>query len=288
MAKTSRLDMAVLERGLLPSRQAAQAAIMDGGVLVNGQKVTKPGTPVKADAKIELTSSWQGAKYVSRGGFKLERALSVFNLDPAGRTCLDVGASTGGFTDCLLKHGASLVYAIDVGYGQLDWGLRQDERVVVMERTNARHLSVAELYRADDIPRANMLVADLSFISLRKVLPHCATFLVQAPTSDIVALIKPQFEAGRENVGKGGVVRGKETHIDVLSTTIADLAKQGMQVQAITHSPIKGPAGNIEFLGHWKLAEQAVVVNINDIVEQAHRELKSAQTEVESAQDPII
>jgi 23S rRNA (cytidine1920-2'-O)/16S rRNA (cytidine1409-2'-O)-methyltransferase len=282
MAKqTTRLDLLIVERGLLPSRQVAQAAIMDGGILVDGQKVTKPGTPVSAEARIELTNQWQGTKFVSRGGFKLERALDQFRIEVRDRICLDVGASTGGFTDCLLQRGAQLVYAIDVGYGQLDWKLRQDARVVVRERVNARHLTAPDLY-ADAAEHADFAVFDLSFISLSKVVPACLGLL--APDCELVALVKPQFEAGKSAVGKGGVVRDAQTHIDVLEQTVKFAGEAGLSTSAITHSPIKGPAGNIEFLIYWQhQSDQRLPPNadldIESIVTKAHQELSSAPSE---------
>lgn len=250
MPKTSRLDVLIVERGLLASRQAAQAAIMDGGVLVDGNKVTKPGTPVKLESEIQLVGDWVGTRYVSRGGLKLERALQEFNIDPTNAICLDLGASTGGFTDCLLKHGAAKIYAIDVGYGQLDWGLRQDPRVVVKERTNARTLTAADLYAGNE-PHATIAVADLSFISLTKVLP-AAVRLLEPDDAHVVALVKPQFEAGRSAVGKGGVVRDKETHEAVLREVTSFTKSLGLRTIGITYSPVKGPAGNIEFLAYWR------------------------------------
>jgi 23S rRNA (cytidine1920-2'-O)/16S rRNA (cytidine1409-2'-O)-methyltransferase len=282
MAKqTTRLDVLIVERGLLPSRQVAQAAIMDGGILVDGQKITKPGTPVSAQAKIELTNQWQGTKFVSRGGFKLERALDQFHIDVNNRICLDIGASTGGFTDCLLQRGAQRVYAIDVGYGQLDWKLRQDPRVVVRERVNARHLTPEELY-AETAEHADFAVFDLSFISLSKVVP--ASLHLLTPTCELVALVKPQFEAGKDAVGKGGVVREAQTHVDVLQQTVSFAQAAGLVTCAITHSPIKGPAGNIEFLIHWQReSDQRLIANtdldIGAIVAKAHHELSGAPSE---------
>ncbi len=273
MAKTSRLDVLILERGLVPSRQVAQTAIMDGGVVVDGRKITKPGAPIKLDAVIELVGDWRNKRFVSRGGLKLERALNVLGVDPTDRVCLDLGASTGGFTDCLLKHGAAQVYAIDVGHGQLDWSLRQDLRVIVKERTNARNLSPEDLYALDS-PRANLAVADLSFISLTKILPAASTLLVE-DSAQIIALIKPQFEAGREAVGKGGVVRLKATHEAVLRNVIEFAAKIGWHLAGITYSPVKGPAGNIEFLALWQRNTTAFDVDLNAIVDEAHTSLNT-------------
>lgn len=271
MAKGQRLDLLLVEKGLFPSREAAQAAIMDGGIIVNGQKVVKAGTSIASDAKIEVTSDWQPRKYVSRGGLKLEKALGQFGIDVKDRTCLDIGASTGGFTDCLLAHGASKVYAIDVGYGQIDWSLRTDARVVVLERMNARNLDALTVYGKNKW--ANMIVMDVSFISLDKVLPSCLS-VVEKEDLDIVALVKPQFEAGKENVGKGGVVREAEKHKEVLSKVLADAEKLNLKAKGLTYSPIKGPSGNIEFLVHWTLNESSSI-DINQIVDEAHFNLSS-------------
>jgi 23S rRNA (cytidine1920-2'-O)/16S rRNA (cytidine1409-2'-O)-methyltransferase len=281
MAKiTRRLDLLIVERGLLPSRQAAQAAIMDGGVLVNGEKITKPGTPIEVSAQLQLTADWQGKKYVSRGGFKLERALEVFAVDVKGSICLDVGASTGGFTDCLLQHGAAKVYAVDVGYGQIDWKLRNDPRVVLLERANIRHLSPAELYKQDD-ERAALCVIDVSFISLEKVLPACLQLL--SDHSRLIALVKPQFEAGRQLVGKGGVVRDPSVHVQVLQQFVEACSHLHLPVQQITFSPIKGPAGNIEFLallaGWSGEAGEQPGLDIEQLVADAHRQLSQASTD---------
>ncbi len=256
--KGKRLDLLLEELGYCASRQIAQAAIMSGVVLVNGQKVTKSGTLIKEGAKIEFTSAWKVQKYVSRGGFKLEKALQEFKIDAKDRICLDIGASTGGFTDCLLQSGAKFVYSIDVGYGQIAWSLRTDERVKVIERTNARKISTAQLYaEVDQSDYADLAVIDVSFISLSKVLPAVKVCLKEA-SGEIVALVKPQFEAGPENVGKGGVVRSKDVHLQVLKTTISDLASCGIYARAVTFSPIKGPQGNIEFLLHLNFFENSL------------------------------
>jgi 23S rRNA (cytidine1920-2'-O)/16S rRNA (cytidine1409-2'-O)-methyltransferase len=273
MAKTSRLDVLIVELGLLPSRQVAQTAIIDGGVLVNGNKVTKPGTAVKPDANIELVGNWRDTRFVSRGGYKLLRALETFaDVIVADRICIDLGASTGGFTDCLLQHGAAKIYAVDVGQSQLDWKLQTDPRVIVRDKTNARTLTPEELYEGPDTPRSTLLVADLSFISLAKVLPNAVKLL--APNeSDVIALVKPQFEAGKDAVGKGGVVRDKAQHIKVLQETLNAAAACDLRIMAITHSPIKGPAGNIEFLAHWRNSGEPVSIDAQLAVEAAHAEL---------------
>ncbi|MBX9877188.1 MAG: TlyA family RNA methyltransferase [Candidatus Obscuribacterales bacterium] len=269
MPKGQRLDLLLVEKGLFPSREAAQAAIMDGGIIVNGHKITKAGTSIAADAKIEVTSDWQPRKYVSRGGLKLEKALEQFQIDVNNRICLDVGASTGGFTDCLLTHGAAKVYAVDVGYGQIAWSLRTDGRVVVLERINARNLDAGAIYGEDKW--ADMAVMDVSFISLDKILPSCLNVL-DKDNLDIVALIKPQFEAGKENVGKGGVIRSADQHKEILSKVIAYAEKLNLYANALTYSPIKGPSGNIEFLVRWTLKETSPI-DINQTVDEAHLNL---------------
>jgi len=231
-----RLDLLLVERGLAPSREQARALIMAGSVTIGGQLEDKPGAMVDEAGALLVEAP---SRYVGRGGLKLERALDAFRLDVAGQIAMDVGASTGGFTDCLLKHGASRIYAVDVGYGQLDWRLRTDPRVVVMERTNIRYLSA--------IPEvADVAAVDVSFISLRLVLPATARLLREGGL--IVALVKPQFEAGRGRVGKGGVVRDPEVHREVLRGLTGWGGAGGFGFQKLTVSPIRGPAGNVEFL----------------------------------------
>lgn len=235
-----RLDQLLVDRGLVESRTRAQALIMAGLVTVDGVKVDKAGTKVAEDKPVELRG--QDHPWVSRGGLKLAKGLEAFAIDPAGWTCLDVGASTGGFTDVLLTHGAAKVYAVDVGYGQLAHKLRVDPRVVVLERTNARHLGREQI--ADPI---DLVVCDASFIGLRTVLDTPLGFV--RPGGALVALIKPQFEVGRERVGKGGVVRDPALHAEVCDTIRAWLEdRPGWTVLGITESPIKGPEGNVEFL----------------------------------------
>lgn len=235
-----RLDQLLVERGLVDSRSRAQALIMAGLVYVNGQKVDKAGTKIADDKPVELRG--QDHPWVSRGGLKLDKALTAFAIDPAGWVCLDVGASTGGFTDVLLQNGAARVYAVDVGYGQLAHKLRTDPRVVVLERTNARHLTAAEVPEPVDL-----VVTDASFIGLRTVLPVPLSFL--KPGGLVVALIKPQFEVGKDRVGKGGVVRDPALHEEVCATIRAWFAEDlGWTVLGLTESPIKGPEGNVEFL----------------------------------------
>ncbi|MGB9739302.1 MAG: TlyA family rRNA (cytidine-2'-O)-methyltransferase [Chloroflexus aggregans] len=233
-----RLDTLLVERGLAETRAKAQALIMAGQVLVNGQVQTKAGTQVAADAQIEVRS---GLPYVSRGGFKLAHALDQFELDPTGLIALDVGASTGGFTDVLLQRGAAQVVAVDVGYGILDHRLRNDPRVIVLERTNIRYLTALP-----DNMRADCAVIDVSFISLRLVLPTVQRLIT--PEAWIVALIKPQFEAGPQLVGKGGVVRDPAVHAQVIRDVVAFAVTQQLNPAGLTRSPITGPAGNVEFL----------------------------------------
>ncbi len=265
--KKQRLDLKLIELGLFESREVARTAIMDGGILVDGEKVTKPGAAVAEKSTITIAPGWGTPKYVSRGGLKLEKALSEFAIDPSGRVCLDVGASTGGFTDCLLKQGARLVYAIDVGYGQLDWSLRKDSRVIVKERVNARLLTPEALYE-NNSPVADFAVIDVSFISLAKILPACVS-LLHKDKKELACLIKPQFEAGREAVGKGGVVRSPQVHEQVINAVIQEASRHGLATLALTYSPVKGPAGNIEYLIHLKAGENAGEFSVSEVVSGA-------------------
>lgn len=239
MADKKRLDAAVFELGLCDSRSKATALIMSGSVYVNGQKETKAGYSVKPTDKIELKGKQM--PYVSRGGYKLEKAMKSFPITLTDCICMDIGASTGGFTDCMLQNGAKKVYSIDVGYGQLAWKLRTDERVVNLERTNFRYLTKETV--SDEIDFASI---DVSFISLKLILPVLFEFLKNG--GKCVALIKPQFEAGRDKVGKKGVVREKTTHIEVINSIVKFAVETGFSVQGLTFSPIKGPEGNIEYL----------------------------------------
>lgn len=234
-----RLDLAVLERGHTESREKAKALIMAGAVYVNGQKQLKAGTTVTEEDVIEVRG--EKMPYVSRGGFKLEKAMTEFGLTLSGKTCMDIGASTGGFTDCMLQNGAVKVYAIDVGYGQLAWKLRTDERVVNLERTNFRYVTEEEVPEPIDFASV-----DVSFISLRIILPVLRERLRDG--GQAVCLIKPQFEAGKENVGKKGVVRDRKVHEDVISTITNFAVDAGFSLLGLTFSPIKGPEGNIEYL----------------------------------------
>jgi 23S rRNA (cytidine1920-2'-O)/16S rRNA (cytidine1409-2'-O)-methyltransferase len=261
--KKERLDVLLVQRGLSASRERAKADIMSGLVFVNGQRVDKAGTTVPEDAAVELRGT--GPAFVSRGGLKLEKALDTFGVDPAGKTCLDCGASTGGFSDCLLQRGAAKLYAIDVGYGQLAWPIRSDPRVVVMERTNIRYVTAEQV--PDPIDLASL---DVSFISLRLVLPAVKELL--APAGEIVCLIKPQFEAGKEKVGKKGVVRDPETHKEVLRAFRENAESLGLGLRGLTFSPIKGPEGNIEYLGHL-IRGEAAPLDTDAVAEESHRAL---------------
>jgi 23S rRNA (cytidine1920-2'-O)/16S rRNA (cytidine1409-2'-O)-methyltransferase len=274
VAKGQRLDQLILDRGLLPTREVARTAIMDGAVLVNGQKMTKPGMSVPETAVVELVAGFAQPKFASRGGLKLEKALDFFNVSAENRVCLDVGASTGGFTDCLLKRGAAKVYAVDVGYGQLDWALRSDERVVVRERLNARSMKPSDLF-GDGSPDVTLVVMDVSFISITKILPALADTTTNDEKVDIICLVKPQFEAGRNAVGKGGVVKSAETHVQVLRYTCDFAASIQLQTVALTYSPVKGPAGNIEFLAHFRRDSQFSNLDFERVVKDAHENLSS-------------
>ncbi len=242
MAKKERLDVLITQRELAPSREKAKAYIMSGVVYVNGQKEDKPGLQVKEDAVVEIRKKM---KYVSRGGYKLEKAVEVFPISLEGKVAMDVGASTGGFTDCMLQNDAAKVYAVDVGYGQFAWNLRQDKRVVCMEKTNMRYLTREEIQ--DDIEFASI---DVSFISLSKILSPLQALLTNK--GEVVALIKPQFEAGKDKVGKKGVVRDPKVHEEVIEGVLDYAVEIGFGVHGIEYSPIKGPEGNIEYLAYLK------------------------------------
>ncbi len=243
LSTSERLDQWLVAHGLVPTRREATSAIMAGAVRVNGDVVDKPGRRVPSGAQVEVRVSDQ--PYASRGGIKLAHALAVFGIEVRGRTAVDLGASTGGFTDCLLRHGAARVYAVDVGRGQLAWRLRTDQRVVCLEGRNARALTPAALGGTCDL-----VTADLAFISLRLIWPAIAGVL--APSGDVVALIKPQFEAGRAQVGRGGVVRDPAVHDTVLREVMESAASRGLAPCGLTYSPIAGPAGNIEYLLHLR------------------------------------
>ncbi len=259
MNKRERLDVLLVARAMVSSREQARRLIMAGEVLVDGQPVDKPGTRVSCEAALELRAL---PRFVSRGGEKLAAALATFPIRVEGAICADVGASTGGFTDCLLQHGAARVYAIDVGYGQLDYRLRQDERVVVMERTNARYV--------EHLPEAVSLVTiDASFISLRLLLPVVRGWLT--PQASVIALIKPQFEAGKREVGKGGVVRDPAVHRRVLEEVLAAALGCGFTLHGLVRSPLLGPAGNVEFLGWLMVGADAPGRSPADLIAAATR-----------------
>ena len=261
-----RLDVLLVERLYADSRTEAQAIIMSGNVYVNGQKADKPGTSFEETVDIEVRGAV--CPYVSRGGLKLEKALRDFGVKPEGYVCSDSGASTGGFTDCLLQQGARKVFAIDVGYGQLDWKIRSDERVVVMERTNIRYVTPQDLGEPLDLS-----VIDVSFIGLEIVLPTIKT-LLKPESGQVLCLIKPQFEAGKENVGKKGVVRDPKLHKMVLDNFVSLVHNLGFTILGLTFSPVKGPEGNIEFLGHLTLADMpGIEPDTADVVTQAHQTL---------------
>lgn len=263
-----RLDVAVLEAGYAPSREKAKAIIMAGQVYVNNQKVDKAGTEIKKDDVLEVRG--KTLKYVSRGGLKLEKAMQCFPISLSGKICMDVGASTGGFTDCMLMNGAVKVYSVDVGYGQLAWKLRCDERVVNLERTNFRYVTDEQI--KDKIDFASV---DVSFISLMHILPNLSK--LTADDAEAVCLIKPQFEAGKEKVGKKGVVRDKAVHAEVVQKVIGLAIQNGFSVCGLDFSPVKGPEGNIEYLIYLKKSNDPVVeqdIDAELTVQKSHEELE--------------
>ena len=266
ISEKKRLDVVLVERGLQESRQKAQATIMSGLVFVGGQRVDKPGAPVAEDAQIEVRGNV--LPYVSRGGLKLEKAMRQFPITLTGTVCGDIGASTGGFTDCMLQNGAEKVYAVDVGYGQLAWKLRSDPRVVCLERTNARYLTHEQV--PDELDFASV---DVSFISLKLILPALRGLL--KPQGHVVCLVKPQFEAGREKVGKKGVVRDPAVHLEVLEHFLEHAKESDFTVLGLTFSPIRGPEGNIEYLGYLQAGEaQESIPDLKELVAASHQELK--------------
>lgn len=263
--KKIRLDQLVYDLGYTESRERAKTTIMSGLVFVNGQRADKPGTPVSPDAKIEVRG--EAIPFVSRGGFKLDKALKVFPVNPEGLTCIDCGASTGGFTDVLLQHGAKKVYSVDVGYGQLAWKLRNDERVVNLERTNLRYVDSSLIPEQLDLA-----VMDVSFISIKLVLPAVKSLLKDG--ANLICLIKPQFEAGREEVGKKGVVRDSAVHKEVILSILEFAPEIGLTVMGLDFSPIKGPEGNIEYICHLKNGVyDAAAVDVDGIVAASHEAL---------------
>lgn len=263
----TRLDNLLVEKGLVTGRDKAKAVIMAGLVYVDNQKADKPGTPVDGSAEIELRGG--RLKYVSRGGLKLEKAMQVFGISLDGMVCMDIGASTGGFTDCMLQNGAAKVYAVDVGYGQLAWSLRQDGRVIVMERTNIRNVTPESTCAGLDFASV-----DVSFISLKLVLP--VAFRLLKDGGEMVCLIKPQFEAGRGNVGKKGVVRDMAVHLSVVRDIVQFAFENGFSVLGLDFSPVRGPEGNIEYLLHLKKAVEPVNISdeaVSRVVKESHEHL---------------
>lgn len=267
MAEKKRLDVAIYDLGLIDSREKAKTLIMAGVVYVNNQKADKPGFTVKPDDKIEVRSN--PLKYVSRGGLKLEKAMECYSIDLTDKICADIGASTGGFTDCMLQNNAEKVYAIDVGYGQLAWKLRTDERVINLERTNFRHCTKETI--PDDLQFASV---DVSFISLSIIVPVMRTLM--ADGAEAVCLIKPQFEAGKDKVGKKGVVRDRAVHIDVVEKTVKMMLDCGFSILGLEFSPVKGPEGNIEYLAYIKKSDNPEIlcnVTAEQVVTASHDQL---------------
>ena len=264
-----RLDVMLVKRGLAESREKAKAIIMSGIVYVDGQKEDKAGTTFSDDVKIEVRG--KTLRYVSRGGLKLEKAMEQFGIELEGKVCMDCGASTGGFTDCMLQNGAIKVYSVDVGHGQLAWKLRNDDRVVCMEKTNMRYVTEEDIEEL-----AQFVSIDVSFISLKKILPVVRRILTD--DGEVVALIKPQFEAGRENVGKKGVVRDKKVHEEVITMITQFAVEHSFQLLHLDYSPIKGPEGNIEYLLHMRKLEDGTFdkdydLHIHQVVEDSHKAL---------------
>ncbi len=262
-----RLDILVVGKGLAPSREKAKALIMAGQIFVDNQREDKPGS--KFDENVDIVLHGEKPKYVSRGGYKLEKAIDSFGIELKGMKCMDIGASTGGFTDCMLQNGAALVYAVDVGYGQFDWGLRNDERVICMEKTNIRYVTPDDI---DDV--LDFASCDVSFISLSKVLPTAYNLL--SGNGEMAVLIKPQFEAGKDKVGKKGVVRDPKIHKEVIEDVLVSVKEIGFVVKGLDYSPIKGPEGNIEYLMYISKNTDATPINedaIYEVVNKAHSEL---------------
>ena len=267
-SKKERLDILLVEKGICESREKAKTNIMAGLIFVDGQRVDKAGEKVKVDADIVFKG--EKLKYVSRGGLKLEKAMKTFGIDLTDKVCMDIGASTGGFTDCMLQNNASKVFAVDVGYGQFAWKLRTDERVVCMEKTNIRYVTPEDIGIALDFASI-----DVSFISLRTIMPAVKALL--GDKGEVVALIKPQFEAGRDKVGKKGVVRDKEVHLEVINTIINFLIENELNVLGLSYSPIKGPEGNREYLVYFTKDKEKEgnfeLSQIEDIVNESHSQL---------------
>ena len=266
MAKI-RLDQLVFDKGYAESRERAKAIVMSGCVFIDGQRADKPGAQVNPDTEIDVRI--KDLPFVSRGGYKLDKALKVFPVNPEGRICIDCGASTGGFTDVLLQHGAKKVYSVDVGYGQLAWKLRSDERVVNLERTNLRYVTFEQIPE-----KLSLAVCDVSFISVKLIIPAVSALLEDE--ADYITLIKPQFEAGRELVGKKGVVRDSAVHESVIQGILDFIPSCGFKAAGLDYSPVKGPEGNIEFLLYMKKTGKniAAEIDVKKVVEAAHTELK--------------
>ncbi len=270
MTKKERLDKVLVDLGYFENKSKASAAILAGNVMIGTEVITKSGYQI--DPSKEYDFQVKSMPFVSRGGFKLKKALESFDVNVKGRVCLDAGASTGGFTDCLLQNGAKFVYAADVGYGQLDWKIRSSTQVKTIEKTNLRTCSFQDIYSEGE-PIADLLVSDLSFISLEKILPNLKT-LMNPNFHEMVCLIKPQFEAGKDLVEKGGVVKDKKVHELVINNVINCVKELGYTIKGLTYSSIKGPAGNIEYLIWFSTSNEIECIpNISEIVEQAHSTL---------------
>ena len=267
--KKERLDKVLVNLGFFENKSKASAAILAGNVMLGTEVITKAGFQI--DPSKEYDFKVKTMPYVSRGGFKLKKALDAFNFSPRDRICFDAGASTGGFTDCLLQNGAKFVYAVDVGYGQLDWKIRSSEQVKTIEKTNLKICVFDDIYSEGE-PVADLLVSDLSFISLTKVLPNLKT-LLNPEGHEMICLIKPQFEAGKELVEKGGVVKDKNTHKRVIENVLECINDLGYVIKGLTYSSIKGPAGNIEYLVWFSTEGEGIDVGIDEVVETAHKNL---------------
>ena len=267
--KKERLDKYLVDLGYFENKSKAAAAILAGNVMIGTEVITKAGFQINPEKEYDFKI--KSMPFVSRGGFKLKKALETFEVTVKDRICFDAGASTGGFTDCLLQNGARFVYAVDVGYGQLDWKIRSSNRVKPIEKTNLKNCSFNDIY-SDKEPIADLLVSDLSFISLEKVLPNLKT-LMNPEFHEMICLIKPQFEAGKELVEKGGVVRDKNTHKMVIETVLNCIHSLQYYVKGLTYSSIKGPAGNIEYLVWFSTDGEGIEVDINSVVEEAHKTL---------------
>lgn len=257
-----RLDVLLVEKGFFETREKAKRAIMAGNVIVNDKRIDKAGTSIKIDEEPNIRVKGDTCKYVSRGGLKLEKAISVFNLDFNGKTVLDIGASTGGFTDCALQNGAKFVYSVDVGTNQLDWKLRNDERVKSLENTHIKDLTEENL----DNSNIDMMVMDVSFISITKVFEHLVKFF--HGDTKLMALIKPQFEVGRENIEKGGIVRDSKKHLMAINSVIEAGKEHGLTLKALDYSPITGTKGNVEYISVFMLGDEESTINVEHVVKE--------------------